>query len=154
MMVVGLLALLLPGQTVTAQIVPAPQSKSVKLRLEIEMRGLLSVKEKAITITTKETVYEYKPKLGLQSREVDKVWVLELDENLKKIAKTLDGKEVEMTGKCLILGVKSSADTIKMPAVSAGPGRPELRPEMMATGVTSQLLLDSKVIVISLKAAE
>jgi hypothetical protein len=154
--VVGLLALLLYRQSVVAQILPASENKSVKLRLEIEIRGLLSVTDKAATITNKETVYEYQPNLGLQSRQEDKVWVLELDENLKKIAKALHGKEIEVTGKCLVLGVKSWADTAKTPApVGTGPtGLPQVVPERIVTNVASQLLLDSQVTVISLKAAK
>jgi hypothetical protein len=115
--VAGLLALVLPQRSVLAQIVPAPTNSSVKLRLEIEIRGVLSVTGKSVTITNKETIYEYTSS-GLQSRQVDKVWVLELDENLKKMAKTLHGKEIEVTGKCLLLGVKSQADTGKTPRQS------------------------------------
>jgi hypothetical protein len=154
MIVAALLAGMPASQEAAAQVVPPAQNKSVKLRLEIELRGLLSVTEKRVTVTNKETVYEYRPKLGLQSRQVDKVWVLELDENQKKMAKALDGKEVEVIGKCLVLGVKSAADSTRVPAAGAGPGRPELRPEMTLTSVASELELDSKVIVISLKAAE
>jgi hypothetical protein len=169
--VVGLLALLLHHQSVPAQIgpvqaqnVPAPTNSSVKLRLEIEMRGVLSVTEKAVTITNKETIYEY-TNTGLESRQVDKVWVLELGENLKKTAKTLHGKEVEVTGRCLLLGLKSQASTGKtaasigsrtIPNPRGGPPSelPVIVPEGFATSVQSQLLLDDHVRVVSLKAVK
>jgi hypothetical protein len=162
--VVGLLALSLHQHSVLAQTAPAPTNSSVKLRLEIEIRGVLSVTEKSVTLTNKETIYEY-TNTGLQSRQVDKVWVLELDENLKKTAKTLHGKEVEATGKCLLLGVKSEAKTGKTPATigskklrnpRGGPPFevPVVVPEGLATSVQSQLLLDDRVTVLSLKAVK
>src|SRR5262245_42870638 len=95
--VVGLLALLLQPQPSMAQQAPLPQHDpvSVKLRLEIELRGVLSVTEKSATLTNKETIWEwvevpeYRDPTGyhaptpggmtLRSRQVDKVWVLELD---------------------------------------------------------------------------
>jgi hypothetical protein len=128
------------------------------------MRGVLSVKEKSVTLTNKETIYEH-TNTGLQSRQVDKVWVLELDENLKKTAKTLDGKEVELTGKCLLLGVRSRAESGKTPATigsqkvlnpRGGPPAelPVVVPEGVATSVQSELLLDDRVTVLSLKAVK
>lgn len=184
--VVGLLALLLHKQSLLAQIVPLPQSNSVKLRLEIEIQGKLSVTEKLATITSKETVFELvkdpdapAPQVigagravmvmtasgWARAREVDKVWVLELDENLKKTAKTLHGKEIVLTGKCLLLGVASQAKTVKTPA-SIGSGKlpgvrgnppveiPVVVPGGFDSSVQSQLLLDNHVTVISLKAAK
>jgi hypothetical protein len=156
--VVGLLALMLHEQSLLAQIAPLPQNNSVKLRLEIEIQGVLSVTEKSVTITNKERVFELvkDPNDGqvvtangwARVRKVDKVWVLELDENLKNTAKTLHGKEVVLTGKCLLLGVKSQADTVKTPDL------PVIVPGGFATSVQSQLLLDERVTVISLKAAK
>lgn len=172
--VVGFVALLLQKQSLMAQMAPFPQNNSVKLRLEIEIRGVLSVTEKSATVTNKETIFEWvKPDppqpgaadLVLRSREVDKVWVLELDEILKKTAKTLHGKEIVVTGKCLLIGVNSRADTSKTPAsigtrtIPGFRGGPPLEapvvvPEGFATSVQSQLLLDDRVTVISLKAAK
>jgi hypothetical protein len=180
-LVVGLLALFLQPQSSPAQLIlPYPQNDSVKLRLEIEIRGVLSVTEKAVTITNKETIFEWVeveqsrdlhgrilpasgPILQRQSRQVDKVWVLELDDNLKKVAQPLDGKEAVVLGKCLVLGVESRAQTSKAtPAVlhrvvqfprGAGPvDVPTMAPEGFATSVVSQLQLDSTVTVLSLKA--
>jgi hypothetical protein len=55
--VVGLLVVALQPKSVRAQLTPFPQSDSVKLRLEIEIRGVLAVTEKAATITNKETIF-------------------------------------------------------------------------------------------------
>jgi hypothetical protein len=173
LVVVGLLALL-HRQPVLAQIVPAPTNSSVKIRLEIELRGVLSVTEKTATLTNKETIWEwvevpeYRDPTGyhaptpagrtLKSRQVDKVWVLDLDANLRKAAKTLHGKEAVVIGKCLVLGVETRAETSKTPAVVElkpvrGNGRLPLT-EVFATSVTSQLRLDTTVTVLSLKAAK
>ena len=173
--VMGLLALLLHEHSLMAQLVPLPHNNSVKLRLEIEIRGMLSVSEKSATITHKETIFEWvkNPNAGRpgaadlvrQSREVDKVWVLELDENLMKTAKSLHGKEIVVTGKCSVLGVKSQAETHKTPptigfrtvrTARGGPPTemPVVEPEGFATGVQSQLLLDDRVTVIALKAVK
>jgi hypothetical protein len=174
--VVGLLALLPQPQSSIAQQVPLPQLDpvAVKLRLEIELRGVLSVTEKTATLTNKETIWEWvevpefrdptgyhAPSPGgmtLQSRQVDKVWVLDLDANLRKVAKALHGKEAVVIGKCLVLGVESRAETSKAPTVS------ELKPargnervpttEVLATSVTSRLRLDTTVTVLSLQAAK
>jgi hypothetical protein len=168
------LALLLQEQSLMAQMVPLPQNNSVKLRLEIEMRGVLSVTEKSATITNKETIFEWvknlDPKPGtadlfLRSHEVDKVWVLELDDNLKKTARTLHGQEIVVTGKCLLLGIKSQADTGKTPASigsrslrnprgGSSTEVPVVVPEGFATSVQSQFLLDDHVTVLSLKATK
>jgi hypothetical protein len=175
-LVVGLLALLLQPQSSIAQQVPFPQHDpvAVKLRLEIELRGMLSVTEKSATLTNKITIWEwvevpaYRDPTGyhaptpggktLQSRQVDKVWELDLDADLRKVAKTLHGKEAVVIGKCLVLGVENRAETSKTPAVI------ELKPaqgnqrvpmtEAFATSVTSQLRLDTTVTVLSLKAAK
>jgi hypothetical protein len=187
--VLGLLALLtqrqpLTAQLVTTQLVPFPQNDAVKLRLEIEIRGVLSVTEKAVTVTHKETIHEWVevdgavypdpnggpgvfggPVKQIRSRQVDKVWSLELDDNLRKMAKTLHGKDIVVTGKCLVLGVDSRADTGKIGAsigtrtVQQPRGLPPVQmpavvPEGIATSVTSQLRLDATVTVISLKAAK
>jgi hypothetical protein len=147
---------------------PYPQSSSVKLRLEVEIRGVLSVTEKSATITNKETIFEWvrspgRPRPGvpdvvLERREVDKVWVLELDDDLKKTAQTLHGKEVVVTGKCLVLGIRSAAETGKIPLAPIPRGgvtsdTPVVVPEGFATSVQSQLHLDDRVTVMSLKAA-
>jgi hypothetical protein len=176
----GLLALPFHALPLSAQ-VPPPQNTAVKLRLEIELRGVLSVTEKTATLTNKETIWEwvevpeYRDPTGyhaptparrtLESRQVDKVWLLELDDNLKKEANGLHEKEVEVIGKCLLLGVRSQADTGKTPAsigtrtptnLKGGPPSevPVVVPEGFATSVQSQLLLDDRVTVISLKAAK
>ena len=187
-LVVGLLALLQPQalhaqpQALPAQLKPFPQNDAVKLRLEIEIRGMLSVTEKSATITHKETVFEWVeveesrdptgqrmpidgPVLQMQPRVVDKAWVLDLDETLKKVAKALDGKEVVMIGKCLVLGVETRAESSKTPPTirhrkvqqprGLGPVElPEIAPEGIATAVAAQLRLDANVTVISLKAAK
>ena len=179
--VVGVLVLGLQPQSGRAQLTPFPQSDAVKLRLEIEIRGVLAVTEKSATITNKETIWEwvevpeYRDPTGyhaptpagmtLQSRQVDKVWVLELDDNLRKVAKALHGKEAVVTGKVLVLGVESRAQSGKTPPTirsktvqvprGIGPVQlPEVAPEGIATSVASQLRLDSTVTVLSLKAAK
>jgi hypothetical protein len=179
--VLGLFVLLLQEQALMPQVALLPQSTSVKLRLEIEIQGVLSMTEKSATITNKETIFEYvkdpdapQPsgvKVGVMAggwvriREVDKVWVLDLDDNLKKTAKALHGKEIVLTGKCLLVGVKSQASTSKTPpsigskTVQGVRGNPPMEmpvilPEGFATSVQSQLLLDDHVTVISLKAVK
>jgi hypothetical protein len=169
----SLLGLLLNGPSVQAQIVAPPYNESVQLRLEIEMRGVLAVTEKAATLTHKETTWEWvknpNPRPGVpdfqrEFHQVDKVWTLDLDDNLKKSAKELHGKKVIVVGKCLILGVKSVAESSKTPptiryrSVQQPRGLPpvdlpEVAPEGIATSVTSQLLIDTNVTVVSLKAA-
>src|SRR5262245_31050914 len=116
-------------QSLLAQTAPLPQNNSVKLRLEVEIRGVLAVTEKSITVTKKETISEWvkntdrprpgAPDMVLQSREVDKVWVLELDENQRKMAKSLHEKEVVVTGKCLLLGIKNQANTSKAATIGS-----------------------------------
>jgi hypothetical protein len=174
-----LFALVLPTlavqtSAVSAQITLLPQNPSVKLRLEIELRGVLKVTEKAVTLTNQETVSGWAknpnpqpgaPDLTLQSKQVDKVWVLELDAEQRKIAKTLDGKEVTAIGKCQVLGVTTRAETRKTApklgtttiVLPRGGGSVEtlkILPEGLATEVQAELLLDDSVIVISLKAAK
>jgi len=95
----------------------------------------------------------------LKPRQVDKVWVLDLDADLRKVAKTLHGKEAVVIGKCLVLGVENRAATIKTPAVIElkplrGTERALPMTEVFATSVTSQLRLDTTVTVLSLKAAK
>src|SRR5262245_31333379 len=57
--VVGLLALSAHQPSVLAQVTPAPTNSSVKLRLEIELQGVLSVTEKSATLTNKETIWTW-----------------------------------------------------------------------------------------------
>lgn len=174
----SLFALILPtlallSPSASAQITLFPQNPSVKLRLEIEVRGVLKITEKAVTLTNKETVFEWvknpNPQPGVsdlmpQSKQVDKVWVLELDAEQRKAAKTLDGKEITAIGKCLVLGVTTRAETRKTApklgtttiVLPRGGGTVEtlkILPEGLATEVHTELLLDDNVIVISLKAA-
>jgi hypothetical protein len=121
---------------------------------------VLAVAEKSVTITNKETIYSWSENGALQSREADKVWTLELDENLKKTAKALHGKEVVMTGKVLVLGVASRAESAKtappVRPLEPAKGReiPIMPTKVIATSVVSQLVLDDSVTVISLKAAK
>ncbi len=173
----GLLVLGQPAQPPILQtpLPPPPQPGTVKLRLEIEVQGVLKVTDKAVTLTHKETHYEYvkntdPPRPGaldlvLQKREVDRVWQLDLDDNQKKAARELDGKEVVVTGKVLVLGITTQAQSYKtgptlgsrtMQNPRGGPPMevPAINPEGIATTVQSQLLLDDRVTVISVKAAK
>jgi hypothetical protein len=163
-----------PGGTPTP-LAPLPQTTAVKLRLEIELQGVLKVTDKEVTLTHKETRFEYvknpvphapgSPDLVLENREVDRVWVLQLDDNQKKAARDLHGKDVVVTGKVLVLGINAQAQSGKTaPTIGSrimqnprgGPPTdvPTVIPEGIATTVHAQLQLDDHVTVVSVKAAK
>ena len=84
-----------------------PTRSAVKLFLDVEVEGVLSVSDKAApkkAVSVKVKVeQELRDKQTNQARWVythDEIWTLDLDENLRKTAKTLHGKEVIVTGKC------------------------------------------------------
>lgn len=81
---------------------PPSKESYVKVRVEVEMQGILTVTEKAITIAARDRVYNLFNDAEEISREGAPATVYTLDfvraKDLRERAKTLDGKQVVVTG--------------------------------------------------------
>ena len=89
---------------------PAPAQGSVRLRLEVELEGVLSYTEKQVTIRIP-AAPQYVGLLPVAGNgtKAEDVWVLDLGPGGKwrKQAKLLAGKKVQVTGTCLLRGVRT-----------------------------------------------
>jgi hypothetical protein len=123
---------------------------SVKVKLEVEVRGTLSFTEKEVTVSVEET--EFSP-ANFTGVKTERKWVLDLDtaKGLRKKAKGLHGKAVVVKGKAVLLGARSETFKYKgaIPAIYMNPALKA--PDMVGTKTT--LDLEHKVEVTSLTAA-
>jgi hypothetical protein len=107
---------------VAAAILAAPAGArdggAVKVKVEVELRGVLSVGESKITLLVQES--DFDPAL-LADVPKERTWVLDLGDakELRKKAKELDGKEVVVKGGAVLLGVNTQTFRYKgaVPAV-------------------------------------
>ena len=95
---------------ITANVVPAGDEKAtlrskesyVKVRVEVEVRGVLSATEKSVTVAARDRVYNLFSDAEEIPREGVPATVYTLDfvraKDLRELAKALDGKEVVVTG--------------------------------------------------------
>jgi tetratricopeptide (TPR) repeat protein len=115
---------------------------AVKVKVEVELRGVLSFTEKDVTILVKET--EFNPAM-LTEVQKDQKWSLELggSNRLRKQAQRLHGKTVIVKGSAVLLGVKTQTFKYKgsIPAIYRNP---PLVPQDM-TGARTVLDLEHKV---------
>jgi hypothetical protein len=120
-----------------------PPDAAVVLRLEVHVRGVLSVTDQAITLTAAEDVLDPH---GTWRRE-ERVWVLEFADGkkLRKQAQQLHQKVVQVEGTCRILGVRTLPYQRQL-TLTVNPPR-----YATETGITSMLEVDRHVRVTTLE---
>jgi len=121
---------------------------SVKVRVQVELRGVLVFAEKEVILLVQEPEFNAGI-LAEVSRE--QKWVLDLDQakDLRKKAKSLHGKTVIVKGSAILLGLNTQTFKYKgaVPAVYPAIRAPDL------IGTRTTLNLEHKVEVNSLTAA-
>lgn len=123
---------------------------SVKVRVDVELRGVLTFAQKEVTILVQEP--EFKADILVHVPK-ERKWVLDLGETkeLREKAKSLHGKTVIIKGSAVLLGVKTHTFQYKgaVPAIYINP--PITPPDLI--GTRSVLDLEHKAVVKSLMEA-
>ena len=115
----------------------------VKVRVEVEIRGILRVTDKAVTVTARDRVFNLFND-AVEITDPSRATVYSLDfartKDLRELAKVLDGKEVVVTGASELRqvtqpmssggGVRSSAPVLPSPTWS-------LQRRVMVSGLKS-----------------
>jgi hypothetical protein len=127
----------------------SPES-NVKVKVEVELRGVLSFAEKEVTLVVQES--EFNPNI-LAEVPKERKWLVVLGEaeELQKKAKSLHGKTVIIKGSATLLGINTQTFKYKgsVPAIYVNP--PLVPPDMI--GTRTVLNLEHKVEVKSLTEA-
>ena len=100
-----------PGKEEGEPPAPVPYRKNsalkMRIKVEVEIAGTLSVTDKASTVTFKTQVAQLRKQAGIGYQwtwgDVTHVWNLELDDNSKIAAKALHGQQVVVAGMCSVL---------------------------------------------------
>lgn len=142
-----LVAVILTGQAAAQEGGPGKANTAdsdIKVKVEVELRGVLSVGEEELTILVREPEFNADT---LTEVPRQRKWLLDLSEakELRKKAKALDGKTVTIKGSAVLLGVKTQTFKYKgsVPAVYRNP--PLVAPDLV--GTKSVLDLEHKVAV-------
>jgi hypothetical protein len=148
LLVVVIMAAQAAGQAVQVEV----PKNNVKVKLEVELRGMLSFSDKEVTLKVEENEIEAKLH-GFVTVVKSRTWIVELGDakELREKAKNLDGKMVIVKGNATLLGIKTRSVTYK-PGVPLNLANKERElPDLVAT--TAELDLEHKVDVKSLLAA-
>ena len=105
---------------------PQPSKESyVKVRVEIEVRGVLAASDKTVTVAARDRVYNLFSDAEELQREGVPATTYTLDfvrsKDLRELAKALDGKEVVVTG---MSELRRVIDLPRRPGGTTGAGSP------------------------------